>query len=222
MSRTARHIPFDDRFLRWLFRRAKGHAILGITVAIDHGTTEGRAICLREIEAALRLIHDCDPRRFRRIKKDIDGIFVYKATGALGCFHASIRLVTLRFDYIVSPSNSTAEIASTLVHEGTHARLDALGFDYTPERRARIEAICTRSEIAFARRLPDPEGLFEEAERRLALDPSMWSNRGYQQRQLEELAKHGVSPRVIALIEQLLHQRDRIVRIWKNAPPDDR
>lgn len=220
MSRTALRVPLDDRILRWWFRRAEVHALFGITVRIAHGTAGMRATCLRKIEAALRLIHDYDPRRLRRIERDIDGIFVYKATGDLGCFHFSIRLVTLRSDYVLSPSNSAAEIASTLVHEGTHARLRALGFDYAPERRARIEAICHRSEIAFARRVPDSKGLVEGAEWRLALDPSEWGYQALQQRQLQELAELGASPRVIALLERIVRQRDRLImRIWKGAPP---
>ena len=131
----------------------------------------------------------------------------------------SIRLVTLRHDYVVSLSTSAAEIASTLVHEGTHARLVACGFDYAPERRARIEAICARSEIAFARQLPDSEDLIEGAEWRLALDPSEWSYRVLQQRQLQELAELGVPPWLIAQFERSLLLRDRIMRIWKGAPP---
>src|SRR2546427_9194317 len=48
-----------------------------------------------------------------------------------------------------SPQTSAARLASTLVHEATHARLDRLGFRYAAERRARIEGICFRREIAF-------------------------------------------------------------------------
>jgi hypothetical protein len=221
MSHTAARVSLDNRFLRWSFRRAERHDFLGITVALDQGSAEDRATCIRKIEAALRLIHEHDPRRLRRIQGDIDGIYLWGDTGPAGSFLSSIRLVTLRFTYVVSPSTSAAKIASTLVHEGTHARLHARGIDYAPERRARVEAICARSEIAFARRLLDPEDLIEEAEWRLALDRSHWSYQARQQRNLQALAELGVPRWFVALFERFLRLRDRIMRIWKGPPPDD-
>lgn len=222
MSQVTRSVPLGDRFLRRSFRRAKRHDVLGLAVAPDRGSMEQRAICLRKIEAALCLIHAHDPRRFQRIRQNIDGVFVYWGTGDIGRFHQSVRLVTLRHDYVLSPSTSIAEVASTLVHEGTHARLCSMGFDYSPNRRARIEAICHRSEIAFARRLPDPEHLIEAAESRLKLDRSMWSYEALQQRSLNELADLGLPPWFVALLARLLRLRDRVMRIWMGPPPDER
>jgi len=45
-------------------------------------------------------------------------------------------------------------LASTIVHETTHARLERYGIGYSEELRARVEAICSRRELAFAARLP--------------------------------------------------------------------
>lgn len=217
---AARPVSLDDRLLRSLFRRAEQHTFLGITTALGHDSAEERALCGRKVEAALRLIHDHDPRRLRRIQRDIDGIFLSFTTGDIGCFHQGIRIVALRVDYVASPSTSAAEVASTIVHEGTHARLFALGFDYAPARRARIEAICHRSEAAFARRLPDAEDLMEQAERRLALKPDVWSYRALQQRRLQELEELGFPAWLVTLLERSLHLRDRIMRLWKGPPPE--
>jgi hypothetical protein len=46
-------------------------------------------------------------------------------------------------------------IASAIVHEATHARLERCGIGYNEDLRARIEAICFRRELALAVRLPD-------------------------------------------------------------------
>jgi hypothetical protein len=61
--------------------------------------------------------------------------------------------------FVADPATSVERIASAIVHEATHARLERYGIGYDEDRRARIEAICFRRELAFAARLPDSSGL---------------------------------------------------------------
>jgi hypothetical protein len=53
-------------------------------------------------------------------------------------------------------------IASTIIHEATHARLDGWDIGYDEASRYRIEAICLRRELNFLTKLPDSEHLQEE------------------------------------------------------------
>lgn len=62
------------------------------------------------------------------------------------------------------------EIASIIVHEATHARLEKAGFEYVEVNRLRIEQICFRRERAFGQKLPDGRTVIERAEICLASD----------------------------------------------------
>ena len=130
-------------------------------------------------------------------------MLVFGTTGALAQWVPSVRLVVVRLNYVMDPETSSLDLASTLVHEGAHAWLDGLGFGYEPPRRARIEAICFRSEIAFARRLTDPKNLISRAERQLARDPSYWTNVAFRQRTLGNLNALGLPRWLTNLLDRL-------------------
>ena len=91
-------------------------------------------------------------------------------------------------NYLLRNDVSTCEIAQTIVHEATHARLCKLKIKYTEDIRDRIERICVKSEIAFAKRLPNGHKSVEIAESRLQLPQSFWTDDQFQQRDLGALA----------------------------------
>jgi len=64
--------------------------------------------------------------------------------------------------FVLAETTTLQKIASTIIHEATHARLDGWGIDYHEARRYRIEAICIRRELNFLTKLPDSEHLQEE------------------------------------------------------------
>jgi hypothetical protein len=73
----------------------------------------------------------------------------------LGEYKRSLKACILDERYLADSATSVGEIASTIVYEATHARLERYGIGYKEELRGRIEAICFRRELAFAVRLPD-------------------------------------------------------------------
>jgi hypothetical protein len=75
-----------------------------------------------------------------------------------------------------------------IVHEATHARLDKLGINYTEDIRERVERVCIKSEISFAKRLPGGQKFVDIAESRLQTPKSYWTNAQFQQRDLDTLA----------------------------------
>jgi hypothetical protein len=164
------------RYWRWVFRIAERRTLAGIPAGVLLPSAEEREAAFPKLAAALDVLARHDPRRFERLRADVDGILVVSLPGARGAWILGARLVTLELQYVTAPSTSAEEVASTLVHEGTHAWLDRFGFGYDEPRRARIEAICYRAQLAFARKLPDPGGLVELAQRQLARDPGDWSD----------------------------------------------
>lgn len=121
-----------------------------------------------QVEEALSLLSELDPRRLRRLKGDVQRILLVDAGDeSAGLYWHDLRACVLDVSYVREfPAHY---VASTIVHEGTHARLRCSGVRYPSTLRRRIEEICIREEIRFARRIPDAASLLEDAERRRVL-----------------------------------------------------
>jgi hypothetical protein len=119
---------------------------------------------------------------------------------------------------IVASETTTVEwIASAIVHEATHARLETLGIRYDEAVRQRIERICARRELDFARHLSGVDALLEEITWRLDrcseenashTDQNMWekTNQGNA-----EILRHLGTPEWV--ITLMLRARNLVSRI---------
>jgi hypothetical protein len=94
---------------------------------------------------ALDLIDRYAPRLGARLRRDVLGIALYPAGGT--SFNVKARTVVLDVRWCMY--GTIEEVASSLIHEATHARCTALGVRYLGKER-REEALCLRQEIAFA------------------------------------------------------------------------
>lgn len=137
------------------------------------------------MEQACRLIRDNDPVRFARIQRDLKRIWSLMLMGNPGEYVHATATCRLERRYLTDDATPLVEIASTIVHEATHARLDACGFGYEEEDRRRIEHVCFRREVAFGRRLPDGADVIERAEQYLNsgytfsdAEMNEWRNKG--------------------------------------------
>lgn len=99
-----------------------------------------------------------------------------------------LQMCVIDKDYLLRSDVAVAEIAQTIVHEATHARLCKLRIKYKEDVRDRVERICVKSEIAFAKRLPNGQKSAAIAESRLQMPQNFWTNDQFQQRDLEALA----------------------------------
>jgi hypothetical protein len=97
------------------------------------------------IALALDLINRFAPRLGARLRRDVRGIALYPAGGTN--FNVKARTVVLDVRWCMY--GTIEEVASSLIHEATHARCRALGVRYQGKER-REEALCLRQEIAFA------------------------------------------------------------------------
>lgn len=193
----------SDRYWLWVYRRSERHVLAGVKVGILWPSSDERDTCIPKIEAALELIRRHDARRYGRFRRDVDGILIIGAAGPLARWHSTTRLVVVQQSFVSRDETSVAMLAATLVHEGAHAWLTRLGFDYAPELRERIEAVCFRSEITFARRLPEPADLIARAERQLARDPEFWTPEAFRSRQLGELEELRVPRWIVSVIGRI-------------------
>lgn len=123
---------------------------------------------LRRVEEALRLIKSHDTLNYSRVIRNLERIWVYLLPGDLAHYDVSLKACVFDERYVLLETTTPERIASTIIHEATHARLEAWGIGYDENKRARIEAICLRRELNFVTGLPDAEALREEVARTLA------------------------------------------------------
>jgi hypothetical protein len=148
------------------------------------GSWSDRPEDLTRVEAALLLIKQHSPLDYARIARELERIWVDLVLYGLGEYRHSLRACILDERYVADPATTVEQIASTIVHEATHARLERYGIGYEEQRRARIEAICFRRERAFAARLPDSAELQEQIARCLEwyqANPEQFSDARFQE-----------------------------------------
>ncbi len=174
-----------------MFRRADCREIRGVPVAV--GRDEPRLQDTFEtITAAFDLLQDHSEGTLRDLRRHTNGVFVFATAGALGAWRREERLVILEETHLRDDGTSPADLASILVHESTHARLEAKGFAYTPELRERIEKVCFRRELGFARRLSEPGDLVGAARRQLERRPGYLTKDEFRERVRRKLIELGV------------------------------
>ena len=119
------------------------------------------AAVLERLDEALALIAHYAPRRFRHLQRDIRGIRVERFP-TRGAYFPDTRTVLTELTFLARRDISAAPVASSILHEGVHARVHAfrtrvLGGGGPPDP-AREERLCRRAELAFGRALPEALG----------------------------------------------------------------
>jgi hypothetical protein len=143
------------------------------------------ALC--RVKEALLLIKCNDRLRYDRLIRDLERVWVRVLPGNLGSFIESLNVCVLDSRFVLAETSSLEAIASTIVHEATHARLSRCGISYEQRLRARVEAVCFRRELAFAAKLPNGEQVRERAQRTLELCTSddFWTDAEFHERHVE-------------------------------------
>jgi hypothetical protein len=145
-----------DRIDLWL---SNGREIDGLWV----GTTEDKPRPgLHRVEDALELIKHHSPLHYSRVTHNLERVWVRLVPTANACYHAPLRACELDVRFVLRETATLEEIASTIVHEATHARLERWGIGYHEKQRSRIEMICLRRELDLLTKLPNSEPLREQ------------------------------------------------------------
>lgn len=131
---------------------------------------------LARLDEALALIAQYQPQRFRHLQRDVRGIRVERFP-TRGAFLPAEEVVLTELTFLARRDISAAPVASSILHEGVHARVHAfrsrvLGGRNDAESMAREERLCRRAELSFGQCLPPVLGtpVIERASASLALD----------------------------------------------------
>jgi len=154
---------------RWLSER---RTVAGFPVEVinTHPEIETEQV-VRRLAGALRLIEEYRPRAVHRLRRDLAG-FQIRRFPCRGAYFRDTKICLVELTFVGFGRHSVAEIAATIVHEGTHARLSRLGLAARPGQLSREERICRRAELEFGLALPDGAVVVERARQSLALADS--------------------------------------------------
>ena len=172
--------PIFDRIMLWL---SAGRHIDGLWVGTYVQTNAEPA--LRRVEDSLRLIKAYDRHRYNRIVRVPERVWVRLLTTGAAQFSPFLQACILDERFVLADTTDSELVAAAIVHEATHARLWRCGIRYDEDLRQRVEAVCFRRELAFARRLPNGHRVREWAEDALGTSSSYWTNVASHERELE-------------------------------------
>src|SRR4051812_33245600 len=142
-----------DQIARWL-RGLGVHQLRGFVVVVDNTRPDiATPDVLQRLDESLALVEQYQPWRLRHLHRDVKQIRVQRFP-TRGAFlpedRAGLRELTVLARRDIGP----ATVASTIVHEGMHARVHAMGVSPVNRDRAREERICRRAELDFGEGLP--------------------------------------------------------------------
>lgn len=150
----------------WL---AETYAVRGIRVVVVNTRPDiSTERVLRRLDGALGLIERYQPWRFRRLRNDFAQILVQRYP-CRAAYDPQSRTCLVELTFLDNPNFSEAQIASSIVHEAMHARLDRMGVHVREEQKSREERLCRRAELEFGLAVPNGEPVVERALAALAL-----------------------------------------------------
>ena len=147
------------------------HTVRGLRVVVENTRPDiSTAAVLQRLDDALGLIETYQPWRFRHLRRDIEQIWIVRYP-CRGAYFPQTRTCMTELTFLARTDISAAPVASSILHEGMHARMHAMGVPPASQDPAREERICRRAELDFGRALPAELGapVIARAEESLAM-----------------------------------------------------
>jgi hypothetical protein len=166
-----------------LLRLSERRLVDGFPVATTEDDAKAEQSFAR-VEEALRLIRDYAPRRYARIRRDLACVWVRVLPGPWASYNRGLRACQLDSRFVLDQAVLSSQVAASIVHEATHARLTACGIGYEEAIRTRVEALCLHAEDEFAKQLPDGSAIQRVAERTLQRGSAPWTDEAVRQSHL--------------------------------------
>ena len=109
------------------------------------------------LDDALHLIERYQPWRLRHLRQDLKQILVARFP-CRGAYIPDERTCITELTFLARRDITAATVASSIVHEGMHARVDQMGVRREERNRAKEERLCRRAELEFGQALPSDLG----------------------------------------------------------------
>lgn len=137
--------------------RPESHEVSGFRVEVINERPDIRtADALDRLTRAFELIGRYAPERLAGLREDVREIWVRRFP-CRAAFYPDHRACLVELTFLVNPRHTAAEVASSIIHEGVHARV-AAGRGDSPASKAEEERLCREAELAFGLALGEEPG----------------------------------------------------------------
>src|SRR4051812_31465200 len=137
---------------------AERHVVRGFEVVVENTRPDiATPTVLRRLDEALALIETHQPWRFAHLRRDVDRFWIVRYP-CRGAFFPETRTCMTELTFLARTDITAAPVASSILHEGMHARVHAMGVSAVDRDMAHEERICRRAELAFGQALPSELG----------------------------------------------------------------
>jgi hypothetical protein len=146
-----------DRLQQWLGSRLGVYNLRGFTVVVDNTRPDiANDDVIARLDESLVLIERYQPWRLSHLRRDLKQIRVMRYA-CRGAYFPDHRACMVELTFLARRDIGAETVASTIVHEGLHARVHAMCRDGARDR-AHEERICRRAELEFGQSLPPDIG----------------------------------------------------------------
>jgi len=133
---------------------AELHEIRGFRVVVENSRPDiATATVLARLDEALELIERHQPWRLAHLRRDLAQFWIVRYA-CRGAFFPQTRTCMTELTFLARTDITAAPVASSIVHEGIHARVHAMGVRAETRDSAREERLCRRAELEFGQALP--------------------------------------------------------------------
>ncbi len=148
-----------DKFLRWLgVSRTEAHAVRGFRVVVENTRPDiATADVLARLDEAIALIEHHQPWRAEHLRRDLRHFAVVRFP-CRGAYIPAERACITELTFLARRDITAATVASSIVHEGMHARAHRMGVRQETRDLPHEERICRRAELEFGLSLPPALG----------------------------------------------------------------
>lgn len=163
---------WGDLLRQLLPKRQDAVQLRGFTVVVENSRPDiVTSDVLERLDDALELVERYQPWRLQHLRRDLEQIRVLRYP-CRGAYFPGERACMVELTFLARRDIGPATVASTIVHEGMHARVHRMGVSEDARDRAHEERICRRAELEFGEALPPDIGapVVERALASLQLD----------------------------------------------------
>jgi hypothetical protein len=131
--------------------------VRGFAVIVDNTRPDIETeVVLQRLDDSLALIEQYQPWRLAHLHRDLSH-FIVARFPCRGAFFPEQRACMTELTFLARTDITPAPVASSILHEGMHARVHAMCSN-APRDRAREERLCRRVELEFGQALPPALG----------------------------------------------------------------
>jgi len=133
---------------------AEEHRVRGFRVVVENTRPDiATPTVLARLDEALALIERYQPWRLAHLRRDLSQFWIVRFP-CRGAYFPESRTCMTELTFLARTDITAAPVASSIVHEGMHARVYERNVRPEVRDSAREERICRRAELDFGMSLP--------------------------------------------------------------------